>query len=239
MKTVQEVLREADRKQLLDSIAYDAICNTGLLLEYPDKTIAQIQEASRKRMNDLIDHLLSLEAVPNDCKVLYMTAATLLDRRFNHELWSLDLIDLNEIRKDIFANGYGFELSDWEKTLGYLVAENKLTQEHMIELLTQYLHEISFFGADPELHRKEVDKVHADLEQAMQEIEEGKCTPAEEVFEEIARKHGWPIDEKDDRQDALRRKVEEAEIQYSRYCSWRERSRILENMGESAPRFVE
>lgn len=239
MKTVQEVLREADRKQLLDSIAYDAICNTGLLLEYPDKTIAQIQEASRKRMNDLIDHLLSLEAVPTDCMVLYMTEATSFDRWYNHELWSLDLIDLNKIRKDIYVSGYAFELTDWEETLGYLVAENKLTQDHMIELLTQYLHEISFFGADPELHRKEVEKVHADLEQAMQEIEEGKCTPAEEVFEEIARKHGRPMDEKDDRQDELRDRITQAKAQYSRYCIWRERSRILMSLGESAPRFVE
>ena len=59
MKTVQEYLREADRDRLLDSIAYDEICNTELLLEYPDKTIAQIQEAGRRRMNDLIDHLLN------------------------------------------------------------------------------------------------------------------------------------------------------------------------------------
>ena len=190
-------------------------------------------------MNDLIDHLLSLEAVPTDCMVLYMTEVTSFDRWYNHELWSLDLIDLNEIRKDIFANGYGFELSDWEKTLGYLVAENKLTQDHMIELLTQYLHEISFFGADPELHRKEVDKVHADLEQAMQEIEEGKCTPAEEVFEEIARKHGRPMDEKDDRQDELRDRITQAKAQYSRYCRWRERSRILKSLGETVPAFEE
>ena len=42
MKTVQEYLREADRDRLLDSVAYDEICNTELLLEYPDKTIAQI-----------------------------------------------------------------------------------------------------------------------------------------------------------------------------------------------------
>ena len=239
MKTVQEYLREADRDRLLDSVAYDEICNTELLLEYPDKTIAQIQEAGRRRMNDLIDHLLSLKAVPTDCMVLYLTVETSFDRRFNHDFRSLQLINLNEIREDIYAYGYAFELTDWQETLGYLVAENKLTQDYMIDLLTQYLHEISFFGADPELRREEVDKVHADLAQSMKEIEEGKCIPAEEVFGEIARKHGWPRYEKDERQNALRRKITEAEIKYNRYCRWRERSRILMSLGESAPTFEE
>ena len=239
MRTVQEYLREADRERLLDSVAYDAVCDTGLLLEYPNKTIAQIQDASKRQMNDLIEYLLSLEPVPTDCMVLYMTEADSFDREFNNEYKLLHLINLNEIRKDIYAPSYGFDLSDWAETLGYLVAENKLTQDYMIELLTQYLHEISFFGADPEQHSKEVEKVCADLDQSMKEIKEGKGKgrPAEEVFKELAMEHGWPIDEKDEKQEAMQEKITEAGIKYNRYCIWRERSRILKSFGETAPEF--
>ncbi|MBQ9210414.1 MAG: hypothetical protein IJ153_01835 [Clostridia bacterium] len=237
MKTVQEHLREADRIGLLDAVAYDTICNSLLLLEYPDNTIAEIQDASKERMNDLIEHLLSIEAVPTDHMVLYMVPATSFDRQLNHDERSLCLIDLNEVRNDIYSASYAFELTAWTETLGYLVADNKLTQDYITDLLKQYLHEISFFGADPELHREEVEKVNTELDQAMKEIDEGHIIPAEDVFEELRKEHGLPLDEKDEKMDALKSKIIEAEIGLHRYCNWRERSRILESLGETAPPF--
>lgn len=239
MKTVQEHLRDADRTSLLDAVAYDTICNSLLLLEYPDKTIAEIRDASKQMMNDLIEHLLSMEAVPTDHMVLYMVPATSFDRQFNHEERSLCLIDLNEIRNDIYSTSYAFELTDWAESLGYLVADNKLTQDYITDLLTQYLHEISFFGADPELHREEVENVYAELDQAMKELDEGHTIPEEDVFEELRKRHGRPLDEKDEKMDALKSRITEAEIRFNRYCQWRERSRILESVGETAPLFEE
>ena len=70
MKTVQEYLRQADRERLLDAMAYDALSDTIMLLECKDMTVVQIQDACRKQTNDLIQHLLSIEAVPSDHMVL-------------------------------------------------------------------------------------------------------------------------------------------------------------------------
>ena len=206
-----------------------------MLLEYQDKTVSEIQNAVKSQMNNLIEHLLSLEPVPTDCKVLYMAKASSIDRSSNRGDLSICLIDLNEIRKDIYAAGYSFEFSEWQETLGYLVADNMLTQDHMIELLTQYLYEASFFGTDPEIHRENVNKAFADIDKGMKEIEEGLVVPADEVLEDIRRKHGHPLDEKDKIMDELKSKITEAEYNYSRYSNWRERSRILESMGETAP----
>lgn len=240
MKTVQEYLRQADRERLLDALAYDDLCDVHLLLECRDMTIEQMQDACKKHMNALIEHLLALDAEPSDHMVLYMVDASSFDRSFNNEFRSLNLIDLNEVRKNIYSSSYAFDLTEWRKTLGYLVAENKLTQDYMIDLLTQYLHEISFFGSDPEGHRERVEEVCADLERSVKEIEEGGHTvPAEEVFEELRKEHGLPIDEKDEFQDRLHSEIMEAETKYSRYCNWRERSRILKNLGETAPSFEE
>ena len=239
MRTIQEYLREADREQLLDSLAYDKICDSITLLECKDMTITEIQNACKKKMNALIDHLLSLKAVETDCMVLYMVPASAIDRHFNHDFHSVCLINLNEIRKDIHTSSYSFELTDWSKTLGYLVADNKLTQDHLIDLLTQYLHEISFFGAEPEKHRDNIEDVYTKLGRSLKNLDAEKCTPMEDVFEELAREHNFPIDEKDKKQDTLHEKIMEAEIEYSRYCNWRERSRILESLGEKAPAFRE
>lgn len=109
----------------------------------------------------------------------------------------------------------------------------------MIDLLTQYLHEISFFGTDPEKHEKKKEEVYAELDQSMKNLDVEKCSPADEFFDDLAREHGWPIDEKDEKQDELHDKTMEAEIRFSRYCNWRERSRILESLGETAPAFQE
>lgn len=239
MKTVQEYLRQANRERLLDAMAYDTLCDTLLLMKYRDRTTEEIQDACKKHMDEFIDYLLSIEAVPSDHMVLYMTNASIFHRGFNQADKMLCLTDINEVRKDIYAVCYAFELSPWEETLGFLVADNKLTQDYMIELLSQFLNELSFFGSDPEQHREEVEKVFADLDQSMKDVEAGHTIPAEEVFEELRKEYGWPVDEKDDFQDQLHSEIIEADMKYSRYCEWRERSRILKSLGETAPSFEE
>lgn len=107
----------------------------------------------------------------------------------------------------------------------------------MIELLTQYLHEVSFFGTDPEMHLENVNKAFADIDKGMKEIEEGLVVPPDEVFEDLRRKQGFPLDEKDKMMDELCSKITEAEYNYSRYSNWRERSRILESLGKEAPQY--
>ena len=239
MKTVQTYLREADREGLLESIVYDELYNMDLLSEYQDKTVSEIRDAIKKRMNGLIEYLLSLEVVPSDHDVLYMVEATSYDKEYNHEHRTLTRVNLNEIRKDIYANSYAFEFSDWAETLGYLVADNKLTQDYMTELLTQYLRETSFFGFDPEARQERVKEVYDDLEQSMKEIKEGLTASVGKSLEMHERKLGLPIDEKDQRQYDLWSKANAAEKRYNRYCNWRERSHILESLGEKPPLFVD
>ena len=236
MKTVQEYLRTANRERLLDSFAYDEICEPYFLLKAKDFTVAEIQESVKTNMNHFIDHLLSIEAEPSDHKVLYLSSTCSFDGKYDN---SLNLIDLNEIGKDIYASSYAFELTEWKECMGYLVAETKLTQDNIDDLLSQFLNELSFFGTEPDHHQKEVDRVCADLDQAMKEIEEGKTKPAELVMDELRKKHRMPIDEKDEVQDQLRNEIMDAEIKYNYYCTWRERSRILASIGQPAPTFEE
>ena len=85
MKTVQTVLREADRDRLLDALACNILYDTKLLLELKDRTIADIQEACRNHMNAFVEYLLSLDAAPSDHLVLYMCEASSFDKAYNHE----------------------------------------------------------------------------------------------------------------------------------------------------------
>ena len=237
MKTIQTVLHEADRETLLDLLAYDVLYDTQLLLEAKDRTIAEIQEACRSRMNAFIEGLLSLKTEASDHMVLYMCEAAALDKACNHEDKTLHLIDMNEIRQDSYASSYGFEFTDWGEAMGYLVAENKLTQEDLYDLLLQFLNELSFFGTDPEKRREKVNEVQDELTEAMEDIKAGHTIPAEQVFRELAEEYGFPEGEKDDFADSLKSEIAAAQYKYSRYCHWRERSRILECIGETAVSF--
>ncbi len=139
MKTVQTVMREADRDSLLEALFYDVLYDTQLLLELMVRTITEIQEACRNHMNAFVEYLLSLVAAPSDHMVLYMCEASSFDRAYNHEDKTVTLININEIRKDSNASSYGFEFSDWSEALGFLVADNKLTQDYLYDLLAQFL----------------------------------------------------------------------------------------------------
>ena len=101
MKTVQTVLREADRDKLLDSLAYDMLYDTQLLLELKDKTVEQIQEACHNHMNAFIDHLLSLQAVSSDHMVLYMCEASSFDKAPQSVKLKCKIITGSPVKMDI------------------------------------------------------------------------------------------------------------------------------------------
>ena len=237
MKTIQYYLEKTDREKILDRLAYDLLCDPLQLLELDSLPVKEIQEKYKKHMSGFIDHLLSLEPQPSDHMVLYMCDAVSYDGQRGQGDKTICLVDMNELRKDIHAPGYGFEMSPLEQTLGYLVADNKLTQDYMTDLLAQYLNEVSFFGTEPEQRKKQISQVHEDLGRSMESLKEGKGIPAKEALKEMARQYGFPVDEEDEKQDTLKSRIIKAEVEYSRYCHWRERKRILECAGFEAPEY--
>ncbi|MBP3210633.1 MAG: hypothetical protein J6M64_12130 [Oscillospiraceae bacterium] len=226
MKTVQEYLGVCDRERLLDALFYDdVLCDVTSLLQHKDTPLAEQEKRYKETMRGFIDHLLEMEPKPADGHILYLY--DVIDDTCARDK-ALDLIKLEELKGNIDCDSYAFDFTDWDEAIGYLVADNKLTQDNMIDLLSQFLQEITFFGIGGRDER--IKEVEADLEQGMQEIKEGKTVPAEKVFEDMRREHGWPEPEKDEEQDRLRDAVWTATNEYDRYGLRRERTRILEGL---------
>ena len=61
MKTIQEHLREADRKRLLDCLAYRFLSDPIRLLEAREYTVQEIMEGYSRHMNSFIETLLGTE----------------------------------------------------------------------------------------------------------------------------------------------------------------------------------
>ena len=232
MKTIQQHLREANRKKLLDALAYEQLGNRLMLLQLHDMTVSEIQNAYKRRMNSLIEYLLSLEVSPSDQMVFYLSEAASFDRIYNQQNKAMNLINVCEIRKDIDASGYGCDFTDWQESLGYMVADNKLTQDYLTDLIIEYLVEVSFFGMDPEQRAERLNVVYQSLDKDKFDMEKDRGIPADEFMKQLSNKYGWPSDEKDEREDELKTKITEAEVDYLRYCHRRERRRILKEIDD-------
>ncbi|MBQ9064562.1 MAG: hypothetical protein IJ123_03865 [Blautia sp.] len=222
MRTIKECLELADRKAVLGKLAYRFIEDTIHLLELKDRTVGEIMERYSKYMDSFIETLLTIEEKRNDDMVFY------LHSDYGKET-VLDLISLKAIRAEINSPGHDFGFPDWSESLGYLVADTKQTQDDLPTLVALYLEEASFFGTDPDERKEKIDKVIADLDRSMESIDGTEYLTAEEVFDDLRRKHGLPVPEHDPMQEEMESKARKSIFEYNTYSKTRERKRILES----------
>ena len=223
MKTIKEHLAEADRKRLLDALAYHFLEDPIYLLELKDMAVKDIMEKYSRHMDAFIERLLEIDAEENQGMVFYLYSD--YDKGD-----ALDLVSIEEISSDIEAPGHDFSFSGWGSSLGCLVADTKQTQDGLNSLLAQYLLEAGLFGTDSDARERKLEEVTSDLDKSMQDMKAGKGKPADEVFDEIRRKHGFPVPEKDPEQDELKSRVYSAIAEYGMYSRTRERKRILASL---------
>lgn len=220
MKTIQEHLREADRKRLLDCLAYRFLSDPIRLLEAREYAVEEIMERYSGHMNSFIERLVGTDSGRSDTHVFYLYPGY-----ENYE--TPDLVDLRAIEADIDAPGLDFTFTDWHESLGYLVADTKLTQDNLTMLLTQYLEQASFFGTEETARSARIEGIVKDLDAGIQSMRDAEPLPADEVFDELCRKHGFPIPEKDSKQDELNSRIIAAVHEYGMYGRTRERKRLL------------
>ena len=224
MKTIKEHLETADRKRLLDCLVWRFISDPLRLLELKEYPVQTIMERYGRHMESFIERLLALDTIPSDNHVFY-----LYSDYEKHD--AMDLVKLADIAGDIEAPGLDFTFTEWSKTLGYRVADTKLTQDNLTELLAQYLESASFFGTEQETKNTRIAEVERDLEAGIESMRESKGRPAQEAFDDIGREHGFPVPEEDDRQVELCRSALAAIHNYGMYGRIRERKRILATSG--------
>lgn len=146
MKTVQELLQQTDRQQLIDNY----------LLKYPlevedfatTKTIGEVEEAARQQLASYLERLAMIEiAERQDPYVFY--AYHHVEKGIPAPVFALaNLAELQQLGDE--APTYSYLYSSHADIMGFLVAENKLTQHYQAELLVEIMHEAAFFGFQQE-----------------------------------------------------------------------------------------
>lgn len=227
LRTIQEVIRgmspdEVERVYFFQHpVKYDEL---GEDLE--DKTVGELRKRRSELFRGFVESLLALTPKPLDGKqgILFLTKTDRRDERYElcliyqDELLSSDSPDHERVES------YAFELTPRETAMSFLVADNKLTQDHLTTVVIEFLWEISFFGYDEESVRKEAEKLKKSIEEARTD----KGRPADDFFEEMREKHGWPKEEVYPREKELKNAICEADMEYYDYCRGIELTRIKE-----------
>lgn len=165
MKTVQETLREMDKKELLRKFFYE---HPNKLDSFDDDlTIAQAKERANKVIGKYIERLETMEVKPNDRQMIFYMYEYLGSYKLDQNRGLCTVADLQE--KGIEAPNYGIEYTPQEEIMGYWVADTEMTQYYLNDLMVEIIWDASFFGVKQE----KLPEAIKELEEANKEIDEG------------------------------------------------------------------
>lgn len=147
MKTVQECLKELDIERLIDEyLDRDYIRREMIkVMKKKDMTTKELLYRYREAIREYIEYMrhVPLEQ-PEEQGLLYVYQT--LPGLIRDDYWH-DLVIIPELReKGVDAEDYSYILCSRGEIAGFLVADTKLTQEHLLTLMADVLYEASFFG---------------------------------------------------------------------------------------------
>ena len=208
MRTVKEILKEADRDELITAYNFAHPINV-FNVKDKGRTVQSLIDGRIEFLNDLMDRLISMPDLESE----YLLYAV---HRYEG---ADDEIDFILTTKDRLTDRYGMMADSHENIANYRVAETYTTKYYLIELMVHVLFEASWFGPEQE-------KLDAFIESL---DEEDKLIEHDEVW-------GWEIRKPDeeDFEDAVRKKIADLMVEYNDYCKTSETEQIKKLLeGES------
>ncbi len=235
VKTIQEVLRELDPKRIENGYFFEHEWQIWELPpdQFDGMTIGELKERRSKRFQDFLKSLIDMEPAPvKDGKqeILFLAKSKSSRTHSDEELflaYANEILEAESFDYDHFSC-YSFSFSPREECMSFLVADNKLTQDNLLSVAIYFVHELSCYGYDYADVERLLEEIDRDIEKSEEDIKAGRCHTAEESFKLLSDHFGFPIDEVYPREEELRHKHLEAELEYNQYCRGIELQRIKE-----------
>lgn len=239
MQTVQEVIRNLDRKCLEGRYFYE---HSPKLWEFrPDdtRTIKEVKNMMSEDFQAFLNRLCNMQVKQHeDGKVRILYA--------HKEIWdtawcgdiATDLVYADEILNAADLSGvehYAYEFTPQEEALGYLVADTKLTQDHLYDIAVSFLHEMAFFGYEQEDREEKLNEILESAKDAEEHPENLVSWSSDEMREEL----GIPKDEKSAEEEKLDHEVLESISRYNKYCKKIELEKIREALRKEKEKHFE
>ena len=219
MKTVQETLNCVDEKKIIDYYlsTYPISIN-----DFDENiTIGDAKKYTTYRLHRYIDDLKTIQIKSDDNHGIFFTSRK--EDGTGDDIVT-NLVFTNDLQKyGNQAESYAFEFSPQAEIMGWLIADNQLTQTCLYDLLVDILYEASFFGFKQEGLQEEVNKLNSSIKEI--DDKPGKALS----FDEFQKEFGF--DNQDPGEEKLEAKVIQAQIEYSEYSRNQELAEIIKELG--------
>lgn len=226
MKTVQEWLKELDEEKLVSAYFYNFPIDYNRYFIYkkeatqlPLKTIRERCEAAFVRFIRMLKDLTP--ETPQEQSVFFTTK----EYQEGHSQTVTLMCCVDDLLTQKDPDHYSWMSLDFEKVMGYWVANTELTQENIYDVLAYILEELSFDGYTPEEHKarqKRLTEMLKEMEGKTPEELRKESRPVEEFLEELRLELGRKPEKPDPEEKKRQSEILHAELEYSRYCFERE-----------------
>ena len=157
MKTVRAVLREMDTERLLDTYVYDHPIPYHEL-QTMDISANEIFKRYKELYREFVQRLRGMEIQPpEDGHKGILFVSRYLNDYMEENVYELIHAD-GLLEKGVKCESYAYEFTPQAEILGFLVADNPFTQANLYDLMSDVLHEASFFGFQQEALDEELER---------------------------------------------------------------------------------
>ena len=224
MKTIQEVLRELKVDKIEKCYFGEHPIELLSLKGVDAVAIGKYRKKVSSAFQSFVGKLRNMEIVDNsdDPWILFVCKSTCENRLNGHTVELIHLKELMEEKDLSKVETYAYEFTEQKEALGFLVADTKLTQDNIMDVVVDFLYEISFFGYEQKQLAKEIKK----LDEAMKEIEEHPERLERVDLDELFGKYDISKEEINPEEDKLRKAYYKAEMEYIQYCRIAEMEKI-------------
>lgn len=225
MKTIQEVIREMDPEAIEKAFFYKYPVKLQEMPHDTELTVDECRNRISERFQSFLGRLKDMEKLPAPDKKQGILFVHKTCEEFSGDDYDVDLIHMDELlaAEDVSkVTGYAYEFSKQEECLGFLIADNKLTQDNLMEVVVSFLYELSFFGYEQENLQEKLDE----LDQSMREAKEHPESLCTFDADEFRKEFGLPEEEIYPKEKEYRAEINEAIWRYTSYCRGIELERI-------------
>ena len=226
MQTVLEELRKADIRDLEGSFFFENSPDLWRFEKDDSRTIAEVRRSMSDNFRRFVEDLKKMEIVPpEDGRTMILYAHKQAGEPSWYPETAVDLVSADELlEKENLSciDHYAFEFTPWAEALGFLIADNKLTQDNLTEVLVHFLDELSFFGYEESEMEEEREEVLASAKEAKEHPERLVEWDPEKMREELGlpQKEEYPLEK--EYLSQILKKINE----YNKYCCVKELEKI-------------
>ena len=228
MKTIQQVMKEMNLDHIENAYFYKYPVNLHSIKESDDMTVSAVKDKISKRFQDYLNRLLTMEIERDDKNTWILFAYKSYSIDQCNEVGLIKAVDLVKAKDLSSVNTYEYVLTEQKEALGFLVADNKLTQDSIMDVVVEFLYEMSWFGYEQEGLEEEKRSLDDSIKECEEHPERMKAFDLDDLRDEF----GLPIKEEYPREEELIHEIFNAEHAYTMYCRNIELERIKKDIIE-------